>query len=90
MHLVVEQCYIDRLSYSLSYHGTSRKQHAYFVHLKDRMSCFTPKNPLCFVFYAVYVAYELLKSADHVFWSCFPAEKIACGKQSRIQPWQEM
>jgi len=45
---------------------------------------------LCFVFYAVYVAYELLKSADHVFWSCFPAEKIACGKQSRIQPWQEM
>jgi len=75
-------------------HGTSRKQHAYFVHLKDRikdrMSWFTPKKPLCFVFYAVYVAYELLKSADLVFWLCFPADKIPCGKQSRIQPCQEM
>ena len=75
MHLVVEQC----KSYSLSYRGTSRKQHAYFVHLKIKWAAFHPqktKQHNVSGLYAVYFTsnyFTMFNNTLHakISWSCF-------------------
>ena len=60
MHVILEQCKIDRFLDALSYRGTRRKQHPFCFHLKDKMGFFTPRNNIVSGLYAVYIAYEVL------------------------------